>query len=366
MHTAPLSAGVDLYSAAEIAHASGADEADVRAIIESGRVTSFRGYVAPAEAAALVRRLIRGAGESASERSPLTGPLVSGRRSEWGFVFSFVGHLGAIAFLTLGVAALTVSARDTDERVIPTLPANLVFLMLPGPGGGGGGGGMLQAPAPPAPATEDQRPRPRATPTPPVTLRRPPPTYVRSTKRLPVPPPRRIEPRDTQTPAAPVPPVVQAPIAPAPTPARLDTMGVMASVSTATSAGMGIGGGAGSGTGTGSGSGSRPGLGEGSGGGTGGGPFRPGSGVEPPRLIREVRPNYTEEGRRRRLGGEVDLEVVVARDGRTTNIRVVRGLGAGLDEQAVAAVRQWRFSPARRNGVPVDVIVDVSVEFTLR
>jgi TonB family protein len=129
---------------------------------------------------------------------------------------------------------------------------------------------------------------------------------------------------------------------------------------------MGIGGGAGAGTGTGSGSGAGPGLGDGSGGGTGGGPFRPGSGVEPPRLIHEVRPNYTDEGRRRRVEGQVDLEVVVTRDGRAGNIRVVRGLGAGLDQQAVAAVRQWRFSPARRNGGPVDVIVDVSVDFALR
>ena len=129
---------------------------------------------------------------------------------------------------------------------------------------------------------------------------------------------------------------------------------------------MGTGGGAGSGMGTGSGSGAGPGLGEGSGGGTGGGPFRPGSGIEPPRLIQEVRPNYTDEGRRRRIEGEVDLEVVVGRDGRAANIRVVRGLGAGLDQQAVVAVRQWRFAPARRNGVPVDVIVDVSVEFALR
>jgi TonB family protein len=56
----------------------------------------------------------------------------------------------------------------------------------------------------------------------------------------------------------------------------------------------------------------------------------------------------------------------VDRDGRATNIRVVRGLGAGLDQQAVAAVRQWRFSPARRHGVPVDVVVDVSVDFRLR
>ena len=250
MRTAPFSAGVDLYSADEIARASGANDADVRAIIESGRVTSFRGYVAPTEAAALVRRLIRGAGESSAERSPLTGPRIAARRSEWGLAFSIVGHVAAILFLTLGMAALSLTARDTEERIIPTLPSNLVFLVLPGPGGGGGGGGMLEAPVPPPPAAEDPRPpRPRATPTPPVTFRRPPPTYVRSTKR-----PRRcrrLGASNRATPqasVAPAPPVVQAPIVPAPAP-RLDTLGVMASVSTATSAGIGTGGGAGSGSG---------------------------------------------------------------------------------------------------------------------
>jgi protein TonB len=45
---------------------------------------------------------------------------------------------------------------------------------------------------------------------------------------------------------------------------------------------------------------------------------------------------------------------------------VVRGLGAGLNERAIAAVRQWRFQPARRRGTPVAVVVNVSVGFSLR
>jgi TonB family protein len=45
---------------------------------------------------------------------------------------------------------------------------------------------------------------------------------------------------------------------------------------------------------------------------------------------------------------------------------VLHGLGAGLDERAIYAVRQWRFDPARRKGIPVDVLVEVAVEFTLR
>ena len=45
---------------------------------------------------------------------------------------------------------------------------------------------------------------------------------------------------------------------------------------------------------------------------------------------------------------------------------LLQGLGGGLDQRAVDAVRQWRFSPAHRQGVPVDVIVEVAVEFKLR
>jgi len=43
----------------------------------------------------------------------------------------------------------------------------------------------------------------------------------------------------------------------------------------------------------------------------------------------------------------------------------VRGLGAGLDERAIEAVRQWRFAPARRKNVPVDVLVEIAVDFNL-
>ena len=88
--------------------------------------------------------------------------------------------------------------------------------------------------------------------------------------------------------------------------------------------------------------------------------------IEPPSLLREVTPDYTEQARRAGLEGEVLLELVVGPDGGVSNVRVLRPLGAGLDEQAVAAVRQWRFAPARRLGTAVAVIVEVAVEFRLR
>jgi len=79
-----------------------------------------------------------------------------------------------------------------------------------------------------------------------------------------------------------------------------------------------------------------------------------------------VKAVYTDEARRRNMTGDVLMEIVVRRDGSVGEVTVKRGLGAGLDERAIDAVRQWRFAPARRQGGPVDVIVEVAVEFTLR
>jgi TonB family protein len=218
------------------------------------------------------------------------------------------------------------------------------------------------------PPAERQAPAPtpkKKVPSPVVTVRRPPPP-VRSTARLPRPiPPPRVVPRPIDTPPPAPAQVVQAPVrAIAANP--VNTAGLLASRSTATSQGPGLDAGVGSGRGTGSGEGDGAGIGKGSGGGTGGGPYHPGSGIEPPRVLTEVRPTYTEEARRLGVRGDVQLEVVVQQNGRVGNVRVVRGLGAGLDQKAIDAVRQWRFAPARRQGSAVDVVVQIAVEFNLR
>ena len=138
-------------------------------------------------------------------------------------------------------------------------------------------------------------------------------------------------------------------------------------VMSGTSTGPGSGGGVGTGTGTGIGSGRGPGLGPGSGGGTGGGVYRPGGAVSGPRLIHEVKPRYTSEALRNRIQGTVVLEAVVSGDGCTSQIRVVRSLDrGGLDEEAVAAVAQWRFEPGRLAGAPVDVLVTIMLDFSVR
>lgn len=142
----------------------------------------------------------------------------------------------------------------------------------------------------------------------------------------------------------------------------LPTGGVLSGTST----GPGSGGGVGTGIGTGIGSGRGPGLGPGSGGGTGGGVYRPGGAVSGPRLIKEVKPSYTNDALRHKIQGAVVLEAVVTVDGCPSHIRVIRSLDpGGLDAQAVAAVAQWQFEPGRLGDTPVDVLVTIELAFRI-
>ena len=131
------------------------------------------------------------------------------------------------------------------------------------------------------------------------------------------------------------------------------------------SSGPGAGGGIGSGYGGGVGSGRGGGVGPGSGGGIGGGVFRAGGGVSAPQVIYRVEPEYTDEARKAKYQGTVVISCVVDIHGVIRNIRVIRSLGLGLDEKAVEAVRQWKFRPGMKNGVPVNVKVQMEVTFRL-
>jgi protein TonB len=143
----------------------------------------------------------------------------------------------------------------------------------------------------------------------------------------------------------------------------LPSGGVMSGSST----GPGSGGGVGTGSGTGIGSGRGPRLGPGSGGGIGGGAYRAGGAISAPRLIKKVNPKYTSEALLHKLQGRVEMEAIVTVDGCATQIRIVRSLDAGgLDEEAVAAVTQWRFEPGRLGTTPVDVLVTIVVDFWIR
>jgi protein TonB len=130
------------------------------------------------------------------------------------------------------------------------------------------------------------------------------------------------------------------------------------------SEGSGFGGGSGEGTGTGIGAGTGAGLGPGLSRGFGDGAYRPGGGVVPPTLLKQVRPNYTTEALRLRIQGTVMLKVVVGHDGIPLAIRITRSLDpGGLDEEAIAAVREWRFTPGLVGNTPVDVLVTIQLDF---
>lgn len=362
----------DVFTADELARAALVDRRDVLALIEAGTVRRIPGtrYISQQDALSAGRHLrakavaAAGAAPAAQLFEPTTRPpAVADRRDGLRVLMSGGVHALVIAGLLWLTASAPQSAPAADD--IHEQP-RLVFLVIPGPGGGGGGGGTRNPlPAPKLQRAGTERPRiavPKVTPDPVLTTA------------------RREEPPKELTPVAA--PVQPAPVekAPEPLPARVLVAPVVAAAADTTaregvieqgrgeapSQGAGTGGGAGSGQGTGNGEGLGSGIGDGSGGGTGGGPFRPGSGIDPPRLLHEVKADYTDEARRRGLQGDVVLEIVIRRDGTVGDVKVLEGLGAGLNERAIGAVRQWRFEPARRKGTAVDVIVEVAVEFTLR
>jgi TonB family protein len=93
-----------------------------------------------------------------------------------------------------------------------------------------------------------------------------------------------------------------------------------------------------------------------------------GNGVSLPRVIRQVQPHYTQEAMRQMIEGEVLLDVVVSSNGSVGDVEVKESLDAvyGLDQEAVKAMKQWRFEPGTKDGKPVAVRVDVKMRFTLR
>jgi protein TonB len=263
-----------------------------------------------------------------------------------------------VLHMTLVVLAALIamsSSPGTDvrraERIADQQRTDLrrvVFLAPDRPpmGGGGGGGGNQR----PEPIRRAQGVGADA-----ITLRvrkDPPPTA----------------PLTTTTPAVEVPPLPSIVLDAKPLASgAFDQIGLpMRGIMTGPSTGPGSGGGVGTGIGTGIGPGRGPGLGPGSGGGTGGGVYRAGGSVSAPRLIKEIKPKYTSEALLKRIQGTVALEVIVTDDGCTSEMRVVRSLDSGLDQEAVAAVALWRFDPGRLGSNPVNVLVRIEIDFTIR
>jgi TonB family protein len=87
--------------------------------------------------------------------------------------------------------------------------------------------------------------------------------------------------------------------------------------------------------------------------------------VTPPRVVESAMPDYTDEARTEKIKGSVLLRLWVDPDGSPSHVHVVRGLGAGLDEKAVAAVERYKFQPAMEDGKPVTVAINIEVNFQM-
>ena len=96
------------------------------------------------------------------------------------------------------------------------------------------------------------------------------------------------------------------------------------------------------------------------------GPMRVGGDIQAPERIHYVAPEYPELARRARLGGIVILQATIDREGAVTDVELLRGLGLGLDEAAIAAVSQWMYTPTFYNGRPVEILLTVTVQFQLQ
>lgn len=255
---------------------------------------------------------------------------------------SFLVHglIIVAAFSLLTHEVRSVAKPVTRVTLIaPSLESYALPLATKQAGGGGGGGDRdkLQAPRGKLPRVAEQQI------TPPVILV------------------RNEHPKLAAAPTMVAPPEIQM-AASAP---NLGVPAVAALPTIAASNGTGSGGGIGSGSGGGVGRGSGPGVGEGYGGGAGGGAYKVGGSVLAPRPLAMPDPDYTEQAREAKLQGMCVLKLIVGADGKPRDIRVIRPLGMGLDEKAIAAVSQWTFAPATKDGTAVPVLISVQVVFKL-
>jgi TonB family protein len=93
--------------------------------------------------------------------------------------------------------------------------------------------------------------------------------------------------------------------------------------------------------------------------------LKPGSGMLPPRAIRQPDPEYSEEARKAKFQGTEIISLIVDPSGMARDMQIQRPLGLGLDEKAIAAISTWKFEPAQKDGTPVPVAIIVEVAFHL-
>jgi TonB family protein len=254
-------------------------------------------------------------------------------------IISLGVHALIVIVLLIPMATLTPPSPTETSVTLLSPPPLVLNLPEQGKTGGGGGGGMK-------------------TPTPPS--RGVPPRGADKQLTPPVVEAKNLMPELVVEPTIVAPQLANMPQF------NFNTIGDPNGVAGPPSAGPGTGGGIGTGDGRGVGEGKGPGLGPGEGGGTGGGVFQVGGGVTEPRLRSRTDPEYSEDGRKARAQGTVELLIVVREDGTVDFKELTKRLGYGLDQKAIDAVKKWRFEPGKKDGKPVPVYVSVLVNFTLR
>jgi protein TonB len=93
-------------------------------------------------------------------------------------------------------------------------------------------------------------------------------------------------------------------------------------------------------------------------------PVRPGGNIKEPEKKRHVPPVYPQIAQTAKVSGVVILEAIITKEGTVRDVKVLRSVPL-LDQAAIEAVRQWRYTPTTLNGIPVEVIMTVTVNFTL-
>ena len=98
-------------------------------------------------------------------------------------------------------------------------------------------------------------------------------------------------------------------------------------------------------------------------------PFRHGDpGISDPIVTKELHPTYTREAMEARIQGTIAMDAVVLEDGTVGDVTITQSLDEkyGLDQEAVKALKQWKFKPGTKDKKPVAVIVNVTMSFTLK
>jgi TonB family protein len=291
--------------------------------------------------------------------SAFKGDGIGGRRRKtllrFGLAIGIVVYavfFGAILVLwSIHAKAKATSADELEVHMINPDDFKMQEIEMPKAdkkAGGGGGGGRNT----PTPASKGQLPKFSLTP--PLIAPRPEPT--------------------PRPPSLPVPETVQVDPRLEPKRDELAVTGLPTGVPGPPSAGPGSGGGMGTGDGGGMGPGNGRGVGPGNGYNMGGGDPRLGGGSggpatnvdQQPILLNNPVPRYTEEARKNKIQGTVTARVLIGADGSVKQVKIVRGLPDGLDEQAIQAAYQLRFRAAMKSGQPVAFWKNVLIEFNLR